>query len=201
MKFNTFNQIFMKGLLIVLPFFLLLYLLKLIYEFILEILNPLVVQLPKFTLIGVEFPNLAAITFIILLILATGLLAQRTGFGQSFTKKIEIIIPGYLMLKNVLTGRLERDESKMKPCLAKIDDGWMFSFIMEKMDDGMYVVFIPDAPSITGGGVYVIHPNFVKPLNISKMDAIKSIMQFGIGANERLKGKVDWSDQNYSEKE
>lgn len=56
----------------------------------------------------------------------------------------------------------------------------------------MLVVYVPGAPSITSGNVYIMNAESVKRLNITKKEAVKSIMQFGIGTNERLKGKVEW---------
>lgn len=139
-----------------------------------------------------DYPNLAIIIFFILLIFAAGYAGVRTGFGDSFVKKIETVVPGYMLVKQLLSEKVGQGEADLKPCLALIDDGWLFSFIVEEMDNGMLVVFVPGAPSIASGNVYIMNTETVKPLNITKKEAVMNILQFGVGTNERLRGKVEW---------
>lgn len=188
----TASSVFMKGLYFVLPTFLFVFILSSIFSFLKETLQPFVEVLPRGTVLGMEYPNIAIIIFLIFLIFAAGYAGIRTGFGDRFVSRIESLVPGYMLIKHLLSEKTGKHGTDLKPCLALIDDGWLFSFIVEEMDNGMLVVFVPGAPSIASGNVYIMNTESVKRLNISKKEAVKSIMQFGIGTNERLKGKVEW---------
>ena len=139
-----------------------------------------------------DYPNIAIFIFLILMIFAAGYAGIKSGFGDKFVKSIETIVPGYMLVKQLLSEKEGKDVSDLKPCLALIDDGWLVSFIVEEMENGMLVVFVPGAPSIASGNVYIMNTETVKHLDITKKEAVRSILQFGVGMNERLKGKVQW---------
>jgi uncharacterized membrane protein len=188
----TVSSVFMKGLYFVVPTFLFVFIISTMFSFLRDALQPFVNLLPGGTVLGMNYPNIVIFILLILLIFAAGYAGIRTGFGDRFVSRIETLVPGYMLLKHLLSEKTGEGGTDLKPCLALIDDGWLFSFIVEEMDNGMLVVFVPGAPSITSGNVYIMNAETVKRLDISKKEAVKSIMQFGIGTNERLKGKVDW---------
>lgn len=192
MEKTTVSSVFMKGLYFVLPTFLFVFILSSMFSFLKDALQPFVKLLPGGTVLGMNYPNIVIFIFFILLIFAAGYAGIRTGFGDRFVSRIETLVPGYMLFKHLLSEKTGKHGTDLKPCLALIDDGWLFSFIVEEMDNGMLVVFVPGAPSITSGNVYIMNAETVKRLDISKKEAVKSIMQFGIGTNERLKGKVEW---------
>lgn len=192
MKNLTVSNVFKKGLYFVIPTVLFIFIISTLFSFLKGLIQPFVDFLPQGVILGMNYPNLAIIIFFILLIFAAGYAGVRTGFGDNFVKKIETIVPGYMLVKQLLSEKVGQGEADLKPCLALIDDGWLFSFIVEEMDNGMLVVFVPGAPSIASGNVYIMNTETVKPLNITKKEAVMNILQFGVGTNERLRGKVEW---------
>lgn len=192
MKELTVSRVFKKGLYFVIPTVLFIFIVSTLFSFLKELIQPFVDFLPQGVVLGMNYPNLAIIIFFILLTFAAGYAGVRTGFGDSFVKRIETVVPGYMLVKQLLSEQVNNDEADLKPCLALIDDGWLVSFIVEEMENGMLVVFVPGAPSIASGNVYIMNKETVKRLDITKKEAVKSILQFGVGMNERLKGKVQW---------
>lgn len=188
----TIKSLFIQGLYVILPTFLFVFLLTSIFSFLKDTLQPFVELLPKGTAFGFGYPNIAIIIFFTIMVFAAGFASIRSGFGSHFVDKIETMVPGYMLLKHLLSERVGERGTDLQPCLILIDDGWLFSFIVEEMEDGMLVVFLPGAPSIASGNVYIMDPVNVKRLDITKREAVKCIMQFGIGSSERLKGKVSF---------
>ena len=188
----TVKSLFVQGLYTIIPTLLFVFLLSTMFSFLKETLQPILQLLPQGSVLGFGYPGLAIVVLFTLIVIAAGYASIRSGFGNHFVKKIETLVPGYMLFKHLFSEKIGEQGNDLKPCLTLIDDGWLFSFIVEEMKDGMLVVFVPGAPSISSGNVYIMDPSNVKRLDITKRDALKCIMQYGIGTKERLEGKVSF---------
>jgi uncharacterized membrane protein len=116
-------------------------------------------------------------------------LAVRTRLGRAGREKMEKglfeKIPGYALLRS-LTMQVSGDnrENVWKPALCEIEDALAPSFIIEKLDDGRYTVFVPSIPTPFAGTVYVLDPARVHPLDVPFTDALKVVSKWGLGAKD-----------------
>lgn len=67
----------------------------------------------------------------------------------------------------------------------------MLSFILEKLENGLPVVFVPSAPTPAAGSVYYLTEDRVKRLDVPVSTAMKVIMRLGLGSKELLQGYRD----------
>jgi uncharacterized membrane protein len=155
-----------------------------------QILQPVEHMLPRRTIVGLAVADVLAIVCLMAIGFFAGLLAQ-TAFGKRLNRRIEDLIlgkiPGYTLLRGII-GDPENigGNHELKVALARIDDAWLFSFIVEELPDGMLAVFVPSAPTPTAGNVYMMTEQQVRRLDVPVAAATKCIMQLGVGAGKLL---------------
>lgn len=184
---------FLKGLMIILPIFLLIIIFIGIYNMIYDITSPVADLIPHGALWGVSYPRLMVFIILIILIYSMGILFSKLGYDEKISKSIGLIFPGYLMMKGMLIEKLsDTDEFIPKPCLALTDDGWAFSFIIEELEDDFCIVFVPNAPNPSSGMLVVKSMKFLRIIDISIKDQVKILGALGKGGKNILKGKLDF---------
>lgn len=94
-------------------------------------------------------------------------------------------IPGYALIRG-LTQQVagQSRESTWKPALYQTDEGLVPAFIIERLDDGRYTVFVPSIPTPFAGAVYVLDAQRVHPVNVPFTDAIRVVSKWGSGAKD-----------------
>ena len=113
----------------------------------------------------------------------------RTPTGRATWKRLDTSvfqkIPGYVLFQS-LTARLagENQDQVWKPALAEIEEALVPAFIIERLNDGRFTVFVPSAPTPFTGTVYILSPDRVHPLNVSFVRAIQTLSRWGSGAKE-----------------
>jgi len=156
------------------------------------IVEPLAQALPMQEIAGIGAAKVLAAFILLLIAFGAGLLA-RTGPGKRLTARIESVIlrkvPGYTLLKNMTDESLaSQSGEKIKVALANLDDAWLLAFIMEEGADGLLTVFVPSAPTPTAGSLYFLRADQIRRLDIPVRDAVKCIMQLGVGSGQLLRG-------------
>jgi uncharacterized membrane protein len=155
-----------------------------------QILRPVEHVLPRRTIVGLAVVDVLAVVCLLAIGFFAGLFAQ-TALGKRLSRRIEELIlgkiPGYTLLRGII-GDPENisGNHELKVALARIDDAWLLSFIVEELPDGMLAVFVPSAPTPTAGNVYMMTEQQVRRLDVSVAAATKCIMQLGVGAGELL---------------
>ena len=183
---------FLKGLMVVLPLFLIVIALIGIYNMIYDLTSPMADLIPQGALWGISFPRLIVFIVLILVVYSMGILFSRLGYDEKIAKTIGLIFPGYLMMRGMLSETMSgEDEFTPKPCLAFTDDGWAFSFIVEELEDDFYIVFVPNAPNPSSGMLVIKSMKFMRLIDISMTDQVKLLSVLGKGGKEILKGKLD----------
>lgn len=115
--------------------------------------------------------------------------ALRTIKGQTAWTRIENSIfqriPGYTLFRG-LTQRLagETEDEAWRPALAEIEEALVPAFIIEKLEDGRFTVFIPSVPTPLAGAIYILTPDRVHPLDIPLTHAMRVVSQWGSGAKD-----------------
>jgi hypothetical protein len=70
--------------------------------------------------------------------------------------------------------------------LARIEDAWVLSFVVERHPSGLFTVFVPSAPTPAAGSIYYLTAERLKLLDVSVSTAVGCIMRLGIGSHELL---------------
>jgi len=177
------------GLLVVVPVYLTALLVLKAVKTVGGALRPVVKLLPKWlpneNLLAVA--ALASFCFLIGLLLGTRAgRAMWTGVENRVWRKI----PGYDTVRSLtrrVAGKCENEE--WEPAMAEIEEALVPAFIIEKLDDGRFTVFVPSAPTPLSGTIYVLTPERVHPLNVSFAHAVKVLSRWGSGTRELMAGE------------
>jgi len=180
------------GLLFLVPAVLIILLVKNALELATKILKPIERLLPIEDIAGVAVEHLLAVVSILLVCFLAGL-AARTSPGAKLNAWLERAIlrriPGFGLIKTVTKEMANIEyQSDLSVALARIEDAWVLSFIVEKLDNGLLAVFVPSAPTPAAGSIYYLTEDRVKRLDVSVALAIQCIVRLGVGSKELLKG-------------
>jgi uncharacterized membrane protein len=181
---------FTGGLVFLFPIFILVIIARKVFEVLFNLLAPIEKLLPQQHALGMEMPRLASALVIVLVSFLIGLFA-KTRRGTSITKSIERFalgwIPGYSLFRGT-TGDLlgTGGEQFAKPALAWIEECWMLGFVMETLENGFQVVFVPSIPTPAAGSMYFLQPERVKLLDASSFEAIKCVTRLGVGSRKLI---------------
>jgi uncharacterized membrane protein len=142
------------GLLVLLPIWLTVLLLKAINSAIL-LLRPVARLMPE----SVAHEDLAAFVLLPVICFVVGLMmrtrtAQR--FGQWQGQRIFERIPGYTLLRAItcqLAGK--REENSFQPALVEMKDALVPAFIVKQHPDGRFTVFVSSSPTPMAGAIYI----------------------------------------------
>lgn len=189
---TSLKDSFLKGLMVVLPLFLIVIAMIGIYNMLYDLTSPIADLIPHGSFLGASFSRLIVFIVLILVVYSMGMLFSRLGYDEKIGKAIGLIFPGYLMMRGMLSETIStEDEFTPKPCLAFTDDGWAFSFIVEELEDDFYIVFVPNAPNPSSGMLVIKSMKFMRLIDISMTDQVKLLGVLGKGGKEILKGKLD----------
>ncbi len=128
---------------------------------------------------GLAFGALLIVCFILGAII-------RTRLGIWTFEKLETnflsYLPGYAVLSNILRGFVD-DKNTYKPALVTVVPGGaaMLGFVVEDSDPQHVTVFVPSAPMMTIGQIYLVQHDRVQLIDGTRIDAASCVSQWGIG--------------------
>ena len=175
------------GVLVVLPIYLSALLLAKTLSGIMAMLKPVTAQLPA----DVQFRRTIAMLIVVAVCFVAGLIV-RTGPGlwakNAFDRMLLEKIPGYTMLRG-LAGRVAgRSEGEtFAVALAEIEEALVPAFVVEELDDGRYVIFVPSVPTPAAGAIYIMARERVHLVDMPFTRAVSIISKWGAGAGDLLK--------------
>ena len=183
-SFVLIGRAMLRGLLIIVPIYLAILLLLKGIKSLSGLVRPLALLLPDW------FPGEMAISVLLLLIICAiiGAVVQ-TRTGRMARERLEKTfferMPGYGLFRS-LTQQVagENREKVWKPALGEIEEALVPAFIIEKLDDGRYTVFVPSIPTPLAGAVYVLEPKRVHPLDVPFTQALQVVSRWGSGAKD-----------------
>jgi len=182
------------GLLFLVPVVFLIMILTKAASFMMVIAKPMAAWIPVDSIGGVALANVIAIVAVILLCFLAGLVARHALAGK-FVKNLEsnvlMKIPGYSMIKGVMSGFDASDTEGMKPVALKLGTAERVGFEMQKLPDGRSVIYIPSAPSPWSGVTQVLPPDQVTYLNVPVTKIIEITENYGHGVGELLSCKEE----------
>jgi hypothetical protein len=74
----------------------------------------------------------------------------------------------------------------LKPVLVNIEEGWQIGYLLESLQTGWVVVFVPHAPTPMSGNVMYLPEGCVRPLSVSMVEAMSLVKHMGIGSSKAL---------------
>ena len=159
-----------------------------------RVVVPLAERIPWQTVGGVRVAEVAAVVAIVLFCFLAGLLA-RTRLARKTESWLERAllshVPGYNFLKGVGESLMGVEAEHAYPVvLARIEDSWQIGFLMERLESGHYAVFVPGAPSVWSGSVYLMTEDRFRRLDISRVEAVKCLRQLGVGTDRLMSRKI-----------
>jgi uncharacterized membrane protein len=129
--------------------------------------------------------HVLSLLLVLLVCFAIGLLV-RTSTGSAVREQLDRSVfgrlPGYETLRSLsrqVAGRA--DEAGWKPVIVEIEDALVPAFVVEKLDDGRYTVFVPSVPTPFAGAIYVMSPERVHKVDVPVGQAVRAISQWGVG--------------------
>ena len=183
-SFVLIGKAMLHGLLIIVPIYLAVLLLLKGMKSLSGLVKPFALLLPDW------FPGEMALSLLLVLMLCALVgAAVRTRTGLAARERIEKTllerIPGYALFRG-LTQQVagKGRELTWKPALAEIEEALAPAFIIEKLEDGRYTVFVPSIPTPFAGSVYVLEAKRVHPVEVPFTQGLQVISRWGSGAKE-----------------
>ncbi|MBE9539849.1 MAG: DUF502 domain-containing protein [Proteobacteria bacterium] len=152
---------------------------------------PLLAQIPVETIGGTVAVHLLPIVILLMLCFFAGLVA-KTSAASSLVNVLETKVlrnfPPYALLK-AKTGSVLNpgDTEGLTPVLVRFDDSWQIAFDVEKLEEGMRLVFLPGAPDPWSGSVCAVTEDRITPLDTSVQSASAILKRLGKGASEIIR--------------
>jgi uncharacterized membrane protein len=165
-----------------------------VYNVIKEPLEPLAALCPFQTLSGVGIAALMTLVLIVALCFLTGLVI-RTAWAQNMLERFDANflgrVPFYTLGRSLLfeiSGR--QYETGVNYVLARIQEGWQPGVMMEELENGWLVVFVPQIPNVFSGSLFYLTPDRVQRIETTSVAILKAMARFGVGSRALLKGQL-----------
>jgi uncharacterized membrane protein len=174
------------GLLVLVPLYLAVLLVAKLTETVVGVVKPIANLLPAW----LPAERLLSVLLVLLLCFAIGLLV-RTTRGAALRDQLERSLfgklPGYELFRSLsLRATGHSEQAGWKPAMVEVEDAYVPAFIIEKLDDGSYTVFVPSVPTPFAGALYVLTPDRVHELEVPVAQAARAISQWGIGTKSLI---------------
>jgi uncharacterized membrane protein len=105
--------------------------------------------------------------------------------SERIDQQLNNFIPGYSQIRAETRKKVAADAQQQEPvfdaCLVKVEELWEPGYIIERNLDGTLTVFVPQAPTLAYGHVYVAEPGQLKMLGIDSVALNARLKQLGKG--------------------
>jgi uncharacterized membrane protein len=142
------------------------------------------------TVFGPAGDAVAAVLFFLLICTLAGFLV-RISFLRKVSELIDLQlgrwIPGYSDVRQRTAKKIGAgsDDPLFEGCLVKVQEHWRPGYIIETNADGTQTVYVPQAPALTSGQVYVVEPRQVRPLGVDSAALNAYLKKLGKGIMSR----------------
>ena len=188
----------LDGIFILLPIALIVFLFGEILEVLEVVAEVLAGFVPRTTIAGIDVSHWIALLLLVTVAALLGFFSL-TKFGNRIGKFIQVKvlnkIPAYTIMRDLSRQFAGfRENKRFSAAVVEMPmQAQMLAFIVEELNNGDYVVFIPTAPTPMVGQIQLIPRGRVTPLQVPMTGAINSISSWGVGSGQlfeaaRLKG-------------
>jgi hypothetical protein len=112
--------------------------------------EPMAAWVPLDAIGGVALTNIIAVLAVVVICFIAGLVARAAilrAIVGGLESKVLFKVPGYVIIKGMLSGLQEDDTHKLIPVLATFGDAARVGLEIERLDDGRVVVMVPRSPN------------------------------------------------------
>lgn len=177
------------GLVFLVPIVFLVVILTKAAQLMMMVAEPMAGLLPVESVGGVALANIIAVLAIVVICFIAGLLARRTVIRatvDNLESKVLTKVPGYVIVKGMLSGLHDDERYKLKPVMADFGFSERIGLEIERLQDGRVVVFTPGAPNPWSGIVQIMSPDSVQRLEMEIPMYMENVERFGQGTDEIL---------------
>ena len=182
------------GVMFLAPFAVLLIILEKVHKLALGLVTPLIEQFNSQHLMGLKTPWVLATLLILMVCFTAGILA-KTSAARKVMSWLETAVmsnlPGYSLMKSVgdEVAGIEPSEH-YQSVLVRLDDNFLFGFLVERLSSGHVVVYIPGAPQPWEGDVMIVEESRVTLMDTPNKEVLMCLRKLGIGAGRIAAGKL-----------
>jgi uncharacterized membrane protein len=139
------------------------------------------------TVLGPSGDAVMAIVLFLLVCIAAGYLVRFSflkRMSDRIDQRLNDLIPGYSQIRAETKKKIgvgEEREATFPACLVKVQELWQPGYVIEENLDGTRIVFVPHAPFVASGQVYVVHPGQLEELTIDSVALNTHLRQLGKG--------------------
>jgi len=178
------------GLVFVIPFIIIVTLLLKVIKMMMLVSVPIGSLIPVDEIAGIAIADLLALISVIIICFLAGLAAKSLyakRIHESIDSKLRLLIPGYAFIRG-FAGSLDKNKGDeyLIPVIAKFDDSSQLGFEVERLDNGLVVVYLPGSPNPWSGNVVYMTEDRIEKLNIKFSSVAKIIQRIGIGSGEAI---------------
>ena len=158
-------------------------------KIMMRVAEPMARWIPVDTVGGVALANIIAVIGIVVLCFIAGLVARRAAVKTSvenLESKVLTKVPGYVVVKGMLSGLHDDEKFQLKPVLATFQSSQRIGIEIERLRDDRVVVFVPKAPNPWSGSVHLMTPDAVQPIDMDMPTYMENVERFGQGTDEIL---------------
>lgn len=193
-RFVTFVKTTVKGgLWFLFPFVVLVIVVGKAQEITVRFVTPLAERIPVHSILGMGLVRILAVIILLLFCFISGLFSKTEAarkiagwLENTFLSKL----PGYDFLKSIGANLLHLEKAGSHTVvLARIEDSWQIGYITEELDNGLFAVFVPDAPMPFSGGLFFMTEDRFQRLKISIPEAQQCIRRLGHGSKALFPGQ------------
>lgn len=175
------------------PFIVLVIVLGKAQEITVRFVEPLAKRIPVHSVLGMGLVRVLAVVILLLVCFIAGLFSKtqtaRT-ISDWLEKNFLTKLPGYDFFKSIGANLLHLEKAGSRPVvLARIEDAWQIGYITEELDNGLFAVFIPDAPMPFSGSLYFMTEDRFQRLKISIPEAQQCLRRLGHGSKDLFPGQ------------
>ena len=152
--------------------------------------EPVAEWIPVDSIGGVALANVIVVIGLGLVCFLAGLVARGTvvrAAVESLESKVLSKLPGYVLIKGMLSGLQADDNHRLFPVLATFDDAARIGLEIERIEDGRVVVMLPTSPNPWSGMVHIMAPEHVQRLDLPMTAYVENIERFGQATGELLR--------------
>lgn len=178
-----------RGVIISLPFLILLFLLKLFFELVAEILSPISALLDPDSPDPHWFVHVISFLILIAIFYFIGYLVRdrsRKEYFKYVEKEYLCKVPLYTIIRDMVqqfTG-VKQMPFKQVVLVDAFGTGILLTgFVTERVTEDMYTVFVPTAPNPTNGNIYHVPATRLKFLKVGAESAMRTIIGIGVGSS------------------
>ncbi len=211
---DSIKDSFVKGLLLIAPLVITLYILRLMVGWALLVVDPVVknIGLTQYTANDELLAQVVAAVLIVAVIVVLGYLAKRTvgrrifgSFGR-VVNLVPLVDTIYSSIRQVANSLVERDSSFQSVVLVEYPMEGVYSvgfvtgegpaaFKRAAGGDSMVTVFLPNSPNPTGGRLAVMPADAVYEVDMSVRRGLRLLVTTGIG-DEQAAPELPTSEQS-----